>query len=388
MSNHRYRIKSNPLFEGYGMANTAFLATGSEICQGDVLNTNSFQMAQALSDNGVSVGMHLNCNDCEEEIAHAIKFLLKGNQSLIITGGLGPTSDDRTRYALASVINQPLTFHKPSWDSIVTHLQSLGLNVSDSNKQQAFFPESATILKNKNGSANACLVCFKDKDIYLLPGPPHECLPIFEKHTLPKLKHNFQADYHQPLKWRVFGVSEGEFAEKMDNLLKAFPCRTAYRWFYPYIDFKVEIRDNNVIDDIKQYVYPHLSPYLICQANKTALEELKENFARLKSTLTIFDKATGGLIQSQCLTPENSHLVHFASQSSDHHIEILGLDEYWKNINHIDTSVELRLTTNNKSTEYLLTFPFRQKKSLKYAAELIAYHINQWLSKCNFFIDN
>src|SRR5262249_55359345 len=118
----------------------AILATGDELTTGDILNTNGQIIAQTLKDHGFLMGMHVIASDDENEITEAINFLLHDHPILITIGGLGPTSDDRTRFALSRAINQPLVFNEASWNHITSRLTSLHLHVHEANKQQALFP--------------------------------------------------------------------------------------------------------------------------------------------------------------------------------------------------------------------------------------------------------
>ena len=99
--------------------NIGFLATGDELTTGDILNTNGQTIARILFEKGFELGSHVIAPDEESSIVNAIKFLLQNHSIIIITGGLGPTSDDRTRYALAKALNKHLIFHMPSWEKLV-----------------------------------------------------------------------------------------------------------------------------------------------------------------------------------------------------------------------------------------------------------------------------
>ena len=135
----------------------ALLATGDEIINGDILNSNAQEIAQKLVEHGIQVGMHLTVGDNSAEIRAAISFLLQHHRALIITGGLGPTTDDLTRYALAEVLNRELLFDEPTWQRIVDPLNKLGYTVPpENNRQQALFPEHAVIIPNVHGTAAGC----------------------------------------------------------------------------------------------------------------------------------------------------------------------------------------------------------------------------------------
>ena len=87
------------------MPKIALLSTGDELVNGDVLNTNSQHLARQLLDHAIQPGLHITASDDQNQIESAMRFLLADHAGLIITGGLGPTSDDRTRFALEAVLN-------------------------------------------------------------------------------------------------------------------------------------------------------------------------------------------------------------------------------------------------------------------------------------------
>src|SRR3990167_2392698 len=89
----------------------ALLATGDEIINGDILNSNAQEIAHCLFNHGMSIGIQMVAPDNLNEIETAIHFLLKNHRALIITGGLGPTSDDITRFAVSNALQSPLVFN-------------------------------------------------------------------------------------------------------------------------------------------------------------------------------------------------------------------------------------------------------------------------------------
>ena len=146
----------------------AFLATGDEIVVGDILNTNAQSMAQTLFHEQMHVTEHRIVRDDEAHITQTILSLLENNDALIITGGLGPTTDDRTRFALAKALQKPLELHEDIWQAIINHLaKRYGLtNIPISNQQQALFPSDAQILENPNGTAAGCYCRVNNKFIF------------------------------------------------------------------------------------------------------------------------------------------------------------------------------------------------------------------------------
>lgn len=362
----------------------ALLATGNELTNGDILNTNSQAIAQQLVEHGIDVGMHLICSDEETDILSALDYLFAAHQAVIITGGLGPTSDDRTRYALAKFIDKDLQFHQPSWDWIVERLQKYNLEVPESNKQQAMFPEGAVVLDNHNGSANGCFYLHHNKLLVMLPGPPRECMPIVKADVLPLLSDNIKKSDSHKLKWRVFGKSEGEFAERMDNMLANYACQTAYRWEYPYIDFKVAVKNLADTDVIQQLVDTTLADDIICPKDQTATEVLQKNLQELDESIVICDLATGGLFESKIHSPDNDSHIKFAMHNdagAERMIIIEGLEAYWHNQrDEQETSLKLSYLHDGHQHEETYTIPYRHQQVRLYVVEMVAAKINEWLA--------
>ena len=356
----------------------ALLATGDEISQGDIVNTNSKEIAQRLVQAGMAPCMHAIVPDIISEIEDCMRFLLGFHQALIITGGLGPTSDDLTRFALAKVVNKELVFNDPTWQALCARLKTFGYDVPpDSNRQQALFPEGATIIPNKNGTAAGCYMQLGEQLIFMLPGPPMECLPMIDEHVLPILKTAGFEQLTYRKKWLLFGVSEGKIAEELDALAAPFDCVTGYRLWYPYIEFKIHSNNLADFDSLSALVTKHMQPYLFGDGQAAATTLLRERLSHSKTLFQIADYATGGELQTILLTPQTFPHLRFtnALDKNQPFAIIEGLNEFWQDTNINKTTLKLTFA----SGESALEIPFRGKRVIQYAAELAAWHIEEFL---------
>src|SRR3990167_10162112 len=270
----------------------AILATGDELVIGDTLNTNSQQLAHALDSEGLLLGLHMTCGDQETEILAALQFLATRHDIIIITGGLGPTSDDRTRFALAKFMDIPLQEYLPAIKHIENRLKNAQLPINTGNRQQALFPPNTILIPNSLGTAMGCSIRWKNRQLFLLPGPPRECLPMFNSHVLPALQ-NTEHSNTVLLKWRLFGTAEGQIAEQVDEALANIDCETGYRLEMPYLECKVRCA-HSLVDTVKAIVEPLVAPHLIATPEKKASEQLADLTTDEKICISILDKATGG----------------------------------------------------------------------------------------------
>lgn len=344
----------------------AHLATGDEICNGDILNTNAQHISQKLFPNGMMVTSHMAVPDNIQHIEHAIHYLLQHHRAIIITGGLGPTSDDLTRIALANVVARPLQFDEESWQYIVDRLAKFGLGTPpECNRQQALFPAGATIIKNIHGTAAGCMLEYEQHFIFMLPGPPGECLPMIDSKVLPTLLQAGFKQLHFHHAWLLFSVSEGHIAEVLDEIAKPYDCITGYRICYPYLEFKILMRDEKDFLALKEKITAAIATHLINDGQKTASQQLREKLTNFTGKLVIADFATGGLLENILQTPETFQHLVFTQQEAD--IEIFGLEEFWQQREKQTTQIILNFKGEKISAE----IPFRGERVKLYAVEWI-----------------
>lgn len=361
------------------------LATGNELTEGDILNTNGQIIAQQLVEHGFVVGLHLISTDADEDIKSALNFLLSRHDIVIIIGGLGPTSDDRTRYALSAVIGQDLLFDDHTWQQLLLRYERIKFNPRPENRQQALFPKDAIIIPNLNGTAAGCSVLYNNKIIYMLPGPPNECLPMFKMSILPQLLSKKTAQ-HYKFKWLLLGVIESEIAALLDEAVKNYAVTTGYRIAYPYLEVKLYGSNENTITLAAAEIKKIIAPYLMSNTNKTATQLLNQALSQFSGLITITDEVTGGHLQAALLTPEVytkiKFGVHFNNKNQEGLlIAINGLTEYWQG--HMlagTTQIQLVFTKDNIREEKFIKLPVRNTFVIKYAVEYIAYSILEYLS--------
>ena len=345
------------------------------IIHGDTLNTNTHHLSHSLCSEGLSLGLQLACSDKTEEIVKCLQFLAQDHDIILITGGLGPTTDDNTRFALAKWTNDPLVQHEDALKHVENRLIGAKVAINAGNLQQCLFPATATLLPNPQGSAVGCYYIWQDKTIILLPGPPRECLPMFNDFVMPRLRQTLHSAKHI-LKWRLFGVAESEIGEILENALSAIECQTGYRLDSPYIEFKVRCRPN-LESTVKAIVDPLVAQHCISSYDKKASEELVELILKVDQPLTIVDEVTGGLLQTLLSKPETHELIYFyPNQNTDLNFHLSGLREYWSNQMPTGTT-ELTIHYENRQQEGGETheLPYRSPLVVNYAAEWLSFRL-------------
>lgn len=368
----------------------ACLATGDELIEGKTTNTNARNISEWLNSEGFQPLWHMTANDDERSILEAMTYLAERVSHIILTGGLGPTSDDRTRFALATYLKQPLMEHAAAIDHIQRSKPAVIL--SDGDRQQALFPKQAILLPNPFGTAMGCIVAHQAKTFILLPGPPRECLPMLTQHVLPFLKTQQRSKLVQ-LSWLLFGARESELARKFDDVLQSFKhdqnCQTGFRLDPPYVECKVRCLAEQV-HDIQAKVEEHFQELRLLDYQQKASAMLIQKLQKHSLPLMIFDEMTGGRLQTTLTTAQTKPLLYVFSQNHAQDGSLKtpcywicrGLDHYWQSNPEASNLIRCETWINSESEASAQLIhvaeqpcPFKTQIALDYAVEWLSAQI-------------
>jgi nicotinamide-nucleotide amidase len=363
----------------------AILATGDEVVNGDIMNSNTQEIAARLTTAGMHISTHLAVADNIREIETALHFLFTSHDAIITTGGLGPTSDDLTRFALSNFLQRPLQFNETTWEEICSRLKRFGYGTPpESNRQQALFPEDVTIIANPHGTAAGCFARKDQKIIFMLPGPPAECLPMVDHTVIPELKNaGFETiSFHK--KWLLLGASEGQIAEELDKIAEPFACITGYRLFYPYIEFKIHSNKKSDFEQLVPLIENKIQAFIIEDGQAPASFLLRSYLAQGNVNLHILDIATGGALQAALEVPMTRVHLNFSAQANsppEALINIQGLREYWEQeMGSTRTALSIHMAHAKNEKNIDVEIPFRTgARAINYAVEFICAQIYHFL---------
>ncbi|MFP3989322.1 competence/damage-inducible protein A [Streptomyces sp. E11-3] len=216
--------------------NACVITVGDELLRGEITDTNGTEASRTLTAYGISTHSRYTVADDEKAISDAVAHGLGQAWLVIVIGGLGPTSDDVTRFAVAQALGLGIEERQEAWDAVCRRLEGLRIEVHPDNRRQAQFPSGSVLLPNANGTAWGARVTVGGRHVVLLPGPPKECLPMLTA-ALDGL--GATPATATGLRWRSMGLPEPEVAARIDAALSAAPGARAtagYCWRYPYVD--------------------------------------------------------------------------------------------------------------------------------------------------------
>ena len=199
------------------------ISVGTEILLGNIVNTNATYLAEQCALLGCSLYRQSVVGDNEGRLEEAVRQALGRSDIIILTGGLGPTKDDLTKEIVAKVFGRELYLDEHTKERITTYMQRLNRShITENNWKQAMIPEGALILDNDNGTAPGLILEDREngKTAILMPGPPAEMHPMFEKDVAPYLnKQQPEGIYSRMVKICGIGESAAEtmVADLMDR---------------------------------------------------------------------------------------------------------------------------------------------------------------------------
>ncbi|MBL9138596.1 MAG: competence/damage-inducible protein A [Verrucomicrobiales bacterium] len=201
--------------------------TGSELMLGRVLNTHQQWLCRRMADAGMPVARQVAIPDTSTSIREAVAEGLTRADLVIVTGGLGPTSDDLTRDEVAGLLGLSLREDLATRRNIEAFFASRGRKMPPRVLIQAQVPEGAIVVGNRHGTAPGLLIPAAagrfgpgPRWLLMLPGPPRELRPMFDQEALPLLRERFpSASGFQCLTLRTCGIGESWVEEQLDPIL-------------------------------------------------------------------------------------------------------------------------------------------------------------------------
>ena len=195
------------------------VSVGTELLLGDIVNTNTAYLSKELAALGLGVFRQTTVGDNRERLLKTLESAFLENDTVIITGGLGPTDDDITKECAAEYFGRDFYFHEYSWVKILERLTRSGRNIiTENNKKQAMIPEGAIVLENFCGTAPGIIIEENNKRIILLPGPPREMRDMFEKSVKPYLE-KFSNKHFISKYVRFYGIGESLLETKIKDIM-------------------------------------------------------------------------------------------------------------------------------------------------------------------------
>ena len=320
------------------MLNAEIIAVGSEMLTPHRVDTNSLWLTEQLNAFGIEVRMKVVVGDDEARLEEAIRDALRRSQVVISTGGLGPTEDDITRKIFARVLGRRLQLHEPILDNIRARFAKRNMKMPEINARQALVPEQADILENERGTAPGLMMREKNAVIFLLPGPPREMKPMFERSVAPVLKREAGSSFILRCRLSIFGLSESGVDEiaapiysRYTNPQTTILADRGVIELHLAAHARTEQDGNNLLTELSSQLEDALGHHVFSTRGETLEEVVGEWLRFRRDTLAVAESCTGGLLAARITDIPGSSdyfLEGVVPYSNEAKIDLLGVPEH------------------------------------------------------------
>jgi len=289
----------------------ALLLTGDELMSGDIVDSNSAEMAQMFFEIGLDIDCKVTVGDDRQALAYYMEHLSKSHDVLIVNGGLGPTQDDLTAEILAGVAGLPLAEHPEALAHLQHWCAQRGFELSPANHKQAILPAGCSIVPNRRGSAVGFSLTLNNCQIITTPGVPSELRIMLREEIMPMLQAHAQ-DGILFDKMMTFGLGESRIQQMVSDQLAPWPSALdlGFRAGMPLLE--VKLRSHNQPELHQEYLgklKSLLGDHVVAEGRGHLPTVVVELLKQRGESITTAESCTGGRIASDITSVAGSSAV-------------------------------------------------------------------------------
>ncbi len=284
------------------------IATGDEIRTGALVDSNTAYIAERLEQAGVAVVRHHSVGDDTEVLASVFREAGSRADIVVVTGGLGPTTDDLTSEAAAAAVGVGLSLDPVALAAIEAFFEKRNRPMTVSNRKQAMLPEGSLRLDNPVGTAPGFQLTIGRGRFFCLPGVPPEMRRMFKDKVLPGIEalQGGRRPCRLVKTITTFGLTESMTGEKLAGITHEFPdIKLGLRAKFPEIHVKLYVTGHDraalehILEKATLWVSEKIGINVLSRNGRSMEAVVGELLSGKKATLGMAESCTGGLIASQ-----------------------------------------------------------------------------------------
>ena len=313
------------------------LATGDEIRSGALVDSNSAYISEQLEQHGIEVVRHTSVGDDLPILIALLREIGERADVAVVTGGLGPTTDDLSADAAAKAAGVELAFDEKALENVASFFRKVNRPMSESNRKQAYLPGGCKVLYNPVGTAPGFSMTIGGCRFFFLPGVPYEMKRMLTDQVLPDMRVLMgDAGMHSKVRTiTTFGLPESLAGEKIAGAEAAFPgIKLGLRANFPLIQIKFYSRDADAVrleqrlDDAGRWAIERLGTHVVSENGESMEAVIGRLLTDRSATLALAESCTGGLMANWLTNVAGSSayfLFSGVTYSNDAKMKILGV---------------------------------------------------------------
>lgn len=302
---------------------------GDELLAGHTVNSNATRISRALKSVGIPTLRQTVIPDEKKAIVDCLDNVLPETTHVFITGGLGPTGDDRTKAVLAAYFGGKLVYMPEIYAEIEAMFRARGRVPSAANREQACEPDNAELIPNRMGTAKGLIFRSCNRSFYVMPGVPYEMENMLNDEILPELRA-LTGIRELELQINTFGMPESELSDKINE---AFPNIESeiILGYYPSVEgitLRLRGKDPQRVNHYGKAIAALLQEVVYSTSGEHIAELLLQLCEKKHCSLVTAESCTGGLISSMITDIPGSSTVFrrgYVVYSNEAKVEMLGV---------------------------------------------------------------
>ena len=283
----------------------SILITGSEVLDGRITDTNSQYLIEQFKTVGIATHRVAKCADSIPDIMRSLSYLFDQSTVVIVSGGLGPTSDDLTREAISEFTDRKLILHGDVLALLQEHFRIRQREFDPSNCKQALFPDTAIAIPNSVGSARGFFLKLDvagepSRWLFAVPGVPAEMRAMVKETILPLLKRELGVNVSQHSQaLRIFGLGESVIGSRIAAAELPASLNVAYRVAFPEVEVLIKGSSASEVAHGAALAKEAMAEYVYAETFDAGIEQvLHPLLTKRRLTISGAESCTGGLISS------------------------------------------------------------------------------------------
>jgi len=279
----------------------AIISSGNEVAGGEIVDLNGAFLAEQLTELDAEVVCHLTVGDDKDRLLWAIRQAGSLAELVIMTGGLGPTSDDLTRFALAEAGGVELVERSELVEALETFFRQRGREMAEVNRIQAMLPAGAFALDNPTGTAAGIRMQIGTSTFFALPGVPREMKEMFARLVRPWVAKGGARRTHR-VHLHCAGTGESNIMQQLKLLVEQAgragdeKVRFGTQASEGVITVKLSSENPQALSTFADRVRAELGAVVFGEGGETLAQVVGGHLRRRKQTLAVAESCTGGLV--------------------------------------------------------------------------------------------
>ena len=307
---------------------------GNEVTSGAVVNTDAAYIAARLAELGANCYAQTTVDDDPKRLSLTLLLALSRSDTVILSGGLGPTDDDLTKETVAQVLGLELVENQKVLEHLKNYFAKKGDVLPEKAKKQAMVIDGATVLHNQNGTAPGFIVEKDGKTVVVLPGPYNELTEMFDSYVSPYLKEKAKGHF-ATLSLNISGIGESKVEERLCGLTRLENPIIATYIHAGEVELKITAKAGTdkqaketvriFANRLKEYFGKHVYGENYGLVEERVVEQLKQK----GYTISTAESCTAGLVSNRITAVSGASSVFemgVVAYSDEIKINALGID--------------------------------------------------------------